>query len=193
MKSSTTLNAKDKTMTPINSPSDAATSDRIFNPTKHLIPLFDEYRRGNLKDEEGNVLEGITGIAGAAAITMLSNEEIGVDYIEMEPGHDFPLHTHPGDHLLVFLEGQALVHINGTDWLATAGFSIFIPGEYAHGVKTVPGFAGTLRFIAFGHPHKHIHGTDRMHVLTEAEIAAAESEKLFDKVVLEPEADSSHD
>jgi len=181
-------------MTPIKPFPSAVSTDRTFDPTRHLIPLFDEFRRANLRNEAGEILDGITGIPGAAAVTMLSNEEIGVDYIEMQPGHDFPLHTHPGDHLLVFLEGQALVHINGVDWVVQPGHSIFIPGEYAHGVKTYPGATTALKFIAFGHPHKHIHGTDRMHIITDDELAKYESEKLMANVQPETtEGDPSHD
>ena len=87
--------------------------DRQFDHRKHIKSFLDTSRKVALLLPDGTPMEGITGIAGAAAITMISNEEIGVDYITLEPERNFPMHTHPGDHLLVFMEGTAIVEIGG--------------------------------------------------------------------------------
>ena len=79
----------------------------------------------------------------------------------------FPLHSHPGDHILYFLAGDpGFVHIDGRDVPVCSGHTIFIPGSYAHGVKTNTLHKGKLRFLAFGVPHKHIQSTERMHFET---------------------------
>jgi len=113
-------------------------------------------------DELGNALEGIRGRMGAVAIRT-EGEEIGVDYICMDPGSSFPLHVHAGDHILYIISDQiGLVHINGEDHAVKKGDSIFIPAEYAHGVKTHPEAKSEFQFLAFGCPHKHVDATDRM-------------------------------
>jgi quercetin dioxygenase-like cupin family protein len=114
-----------------------------------------------LHDEGGIALHGIRGRVGAASIS-LSGHEIGVDLIEMQPGSAFPLHVHPGDHILFVLKGSGCVSIDSVDHVVTEGDTIFIPAEYPHGVKTLPDNELPLRFLAFGHPHKHLSAHDRM-------------------------------
>lgn len=119
-----------------------------------------------LFNEAGEALPGIRGRMGAYSMTE-SGHEIGVDLIEMQPGAAFPLHTHPGDHILYVKSGPGLVHIDGRDVAVNTGDTIFIPAEKPHGVKTLPDAAGPLIFLAFGHPHKHIQAHDRMHLVGE--------------------------
>jgi quercetin dioxygenase-like cupin family protein len=117
-----------------------------------------------LYDELGNELPGIRGRVGAASISM-TGHEIGVDMIEMQPGSAFPLHVHPGDHILFVLKGTGCVSIDAVDHTITDGDTIFIPAEYPHGVKTLPGYALPFTFLAFGHPHKHLSAQDRMRLV----------------------------
>ena len=123
-----------------------------------------------LRDEEGQLLAGIRGRIGACGITA-EGVEFGVDLIEMDPPACFPLHTHPGDHLLCVLQGEGIVHVDGIDHPVGVGDSIFVPADYPHGVKTPPlpldssdgPPARPFRFLAAGHPHKHVSASDRMH------------------------------
>jgi len=84
--------------------------------------------------------------------------------IEMQPGSAFPLHTHPGDHILYVLAGPGLVHVDGVDHRVNTGDTIFIPAEYPHGVRTIRE-APALVFLAVGFPHKHVSAPDRMRLL----------------------------
>jgi quercetin dioxygenase-like cupin family protein len=118
-----------------------------------------------LHDEQGDVLAGIRGRIGAAALSM-SGCEIGVDLIEMQPGAEFPLHVHAGDHILYVLSGPGVVHIDGADRRVETGDTIFIAAEHPHGVKTLVD-SPPLRFLAFGHPHKHVSASDRMELVSE--------------------------
>jgi quercetin dioxygenase-like cupin family protein len=118
-----------------------------------------------LHDEAGAALPGIRGRIGAAAVAA-DGQEIGVDLIEMQPGSAFPLHTHPGDHILYVQSGAGAVHVDGREHRVKAGDTIFIPAEYPHGVQgPPPGAAEPIVFLAFGHPHKHVSATDRMKVV----------------------------
>ena len=121
----------------------------------------------DLFDEFGNQLKGIRGRMGAAGLTLNGNE-IGVDLIEMKPGAAFPLHSHPGDHILFVISGSGIVHIDGIDYAIDTEDSIFIPAEYPHGVR----FDGcssssVFQFLAFGYPHKHLSAKDRMKLAKE--------------------------
>ena len=115
----------------------------------------------HLLDEEGRPLPGIRGRVGASAVT-LAGIQFGADAVEMQPGSAFPLHVHPGDHLLYVIHGQGLVHVDGRDHPVSEGDTIFIPAEYPHGVKTHSTGPGPLLFLAVGHPHKRLDAPDRM-------------------------------
>lgn len=112
-------------------------------------------------DANGNLLVGIRGRIGACA-TKVDGTDIGVDLLEMQPGSAFPLHEHDGDHILYFMSGGGIVHINGTDHVVKMGDSIFIPAEYPHGVRVPDTAKEVLLTLAFGHPHKHVSSRDRM-------------------------------
>lgn len=120
----------------------------------------------DLLDEFGNKLKGIRGRIGAAALTT-DGVEIGADLIEMQPGSAFPLHKHPGDHILYVISGKGMVHIDGVDYSVVVGDTIFIPAEYPHGVKTYTEAVEPLQILAVGHPHKHLSATDRMKLVEE--------------------------
>lgn len=118
-----------------------------------------------LLTEAGTSLAGIHGRAGAAALSA-EGVEIGADLIEMQPDSMFPLHTHPGEHILYIIKGEGLVHVDGVDHRVRMGDTIFIPAEYAHGVRTVPMAVTPLVLLAVGYPHKHLGSHDRMHIVS---------------------------
>jgi quercetin dioxygenase-like cupin family protein len=118
-----------------------------------LIPLVNEH---------GEELPGIRGRKGVKAIRV-NGEELGVDLIEMDVGSAFPLHTHPGDHILFVLEGQGGVVINGEFHRVVKNDSIFIAAEYPHGVRgPVQPEDAPFRFLAVGIPHMELDSRDRM-------------------------------
>lgn len=139
---------------------------RIFTPAEHLVELH----AGNfvpMYDELGAVLEGIRGKMGAVGLSSFG-EEMGLDFVEMKPGAAFPLHVHPGDHILYFVgEAEGLVHVDSQDIHVKPGSSLFIPADYPHGVKTFTDSVAPLSFIAFGHPHKHVSSKHRMMMVTD--------------------------
>lgn len=112
-------------------------------------------------DENGNELYGIRGRIGVARMSA-KGHQLGVDLFEMQPGAAFPLHTHSGDHILYGIKGKVYVSVDGVDYLMKEGDSVFIPAEYAHGVKTIPDDNIPAQFLAFGYPHKHVSAKDRM-------------------------------
>ena len=137
---------------------------RAFQKSDHIKNLG-EGEWASLYDEHGSELRGIRGRMGAYSVS-LTGHEIGVDLIEMQPGSAFPLHVHPGDHILFVLKGTGCVSIDSVDHVVTEGDTIFIPAEYPHGVKTLPVYDFPFTFLAFGHPHKHLDATDRMRLVS---------------------------
>jgi len=132
---------------------------REFIAEDHIRNILEGGEWVSLRDENDHVLPGIRGRVGVEAVTA-EGYAIGCDLVAMDAGSQFPLHMHPGDHILYVLEGPGILHVDGTDQMMNTGDLVFIPGEYAHGVKTLQ--ASPLTFLAFGHPHKHIGATDRM-------------------------------
>ena len=136
---------------------------RRFTSSQHIRNvLAGEWH--DLFDQSGNRLDGIRGRIGAAALTE-SGIEIGADLIEMQPGSAFPLHKHPGDHILYVISGRGIVHVDGTDHTIVTGDTIFVPAEYPHGVKTYPDEATPFRLLAVGHPHINLSSKDRMQIV----------------------------
>ena len=141
---------------------------RKFVSDQHLVNLL----AGSwvkLLDDQGRTLKGIRGRPGAVSIG-LDGAEFGIDAIQMDQGTAFPLHTHPGDHILYVLTGSGFVFVDGVDHEVRAGDSIFIAGELPHGVRTAGYLDGRrnrgepLVFLAFGHPHMPLSSSERMTV-----------------------------
>lgn len=128
-------------------------------PRRHSIVTHELAGWVRLLDDDGSILAGIRGRSGAAGFCK-DGAPMGADEIEMEPGSAFPLHVHPGDHILYVLSGEGYVQIDGADIAISAGDSLYLPAELPHGVRA--GTTGNLRFIAIGHPHRPLQSADRM-------------------------------
>ena len=112
-------------------------------------------------DAAGDQLPRIAGMRGVRARSA-DGTMIGCDFIRMQPGSQFPLHRHAGDHEIYFIQGAGFVHIGGTDIAVSAGHVIHIPAEYPHAVRVAETASCALIFAAVGHPHIHVDAADRM-------------------------------
>lgn len=112
-------------------------------------------------DHEGRELDGIEGKQGVRGQKQ-DGSYIGADWIRMQPGAAFPLHTHAGDHELYFIDGVGFVQIDGKDILVTGGDMIHIPAEFAHNVWVPDHVRAPLTFVAAGHPHSPTTSKERM-------------------------------
>ena len=133
---------------------------RKFIPDEHIKNVLTG-ELVELFDNKGNKLEGIRGRIGVAAPSK-TGVEIGIDYMEMSPGSEFPLHTHEGDHILYVIEGKGIAHVDGKDYTLKKGDVIFVPSEYPHAFKTFTEYKNKFTFVAVGHPHKKLNAKDRM-------------------------------
>jgi quercetin dioxygenase-like cupin family protein len=141
---------------------------RTFNGERHLR-TFSDLPWEDMFDEHGNKLEGIRGKSGASEIGS-DDLLIGADLIEMQPGSSFPLHTHPGDHILYAISGYGTVKIDGEVHRFEAGSTCYIAAERPHNVGTYPDAPGPFTLLAVGHPQKHVSDMDRMHVVEEGKL-----------------------
>jgi quercetin dioxygenase-like cupin family protein len=133
---------------------------RNWQEEKHLRHLADGQWIPML-DSDGNVLPGIDGMHGVRD-EKGDGTYIGADFVRMQHGTAFPLHSHHGDHEIYVIKGAGIVHINGKDVVVKAGHLIHIPAEYPHGISVPERFASPLIFVAMGHPHQHVDARNRM-------------------------------
>ncbi|MEV0238063.1 cupin domain-containing protein [Nonomuraea sp. NPDC050786] len=139
--------------------------DVSFNPDKHIRNIYrsPEVKLVNSRDE---ILPGIIGRVGAVEI-MDIGVEVGVDRISMESGSRFELHTHPGAHILYVLSSSGYIHIDGVDYQISLGDTVYVPANYAHGIKTNLHVLEPLEILAFGVPHMPLQSTERMTLVEE--------------------------
>lgn len=132
----------------------------FFDPEKH-IKAIGKTPDSKLLAPDGSILMGIMGVAGVAEV-IDSGVEIGIDRLCMEQGSEFDLHTHPGAHILYVLKSRGFIHVDGIDYEIGEGDTIYVPAEYAHGVKTNPKVRVPFELLSFGVPHMPISSVDRM-------------------------------
>jgi quercetin dioxygenase-like cupin family protein len=132
-----------------------------FDPEAHIRNIL-EHASEAVSDGSGGTLAGVVGQPGAQAL-LDSGEPIGVDSICMQPGTAFELHTHPGAHILVVTGGAGSISVDGVEHAIREGDTVFVPADYAHGVRA-DATTGVL-FLAFGFPHRAVSAPDRMRLV----------------------------
>lgn len=147
------------------SPNTDLTAPVRFDPEVHIQSIQDGPLL-ELVDNRGNTLPGIRGVPGVAE-TIHLGVPIGADRLIMQPGSAFELHTHPGAHILYVLASRGFIHIDGVDYEMKAGDTVYVPAEYAHGVKTNPKVHEPLQILAFGVPHMPVESKERMTLVEE--------------------------
>jgi quercetin dioxygenase-like cupin family protein len=100
--------------------------------------------------------------APARAHALFTNGHLGGDLLVVEPNSRFPLHTHPGDHLLLIVAGDGGVHFDGRDIPTGPGDLYMVDGGVPHSVYSGP--QGQL-ILSVGAPHKPVDSDERMTVV----------------------------
>lgn len=138
---------------------------RTFDLSEHLRSI-EQGQWLPLVNPQGMALSGIMGKRGVRGVK-LDGSAFGTDFIMMQPGAAFALHTHEGEHNIYFIRGMGFVDIGADHIVVRQGCVIHIPAELPHAVS-VPDYAqGPLIFAATGHPHQHVHSKDRMKLVTD--------------------------
>lgn len=97
--------------------------------------------------------------ADALGTNVATNGKLGADILWVPSNASFPIHTHPGDHLLMCLDGEGTISFDGQKIEVRPGDMYMIPGMIPHAVGAGP--AGHV-LLAIGSPHKPVDAPDRM-------------------------------
>ncbi len=92
-------------------------------------------------------------------------DHLGVDMLMIHAGDAFPLHTHPGHHLLLVVRGAGTATLDGVVYATVPGDLYLIEAEIPHAVGAVEDHW----LLSFGAPHKHLTDAARMEVMTNSE------------------------
>ena len=85
----------------------------------------------------------------------------GVDLLRLKRGESFPLHTHPGHHLLLVVSGVGTITMDDKEYVVRSGDLYLVEGEVPHAVGAISDHV----LAAFGAPHKMPDDEARMTVL----------------------------
>lgn len=102
----------------------------------------------------------VHGADRVLGLPLHSNGNLGADLLRVPAGVSFPIHTHPGDHLLLCLSGTGSITVDGLTYTVHPGDLYMIPGTIPHAVGAAPDDEHVL--IAIGSPHKPVDSPERM-------------------------------
>jgi quercetin dioxygenase-like cupin family protein len=97
--------------------------------------------------------------APALGVPLHTNGHLGADLLHVKAGDRFPVHVHPGDHLLVCLGGTGTISVGEVTYHVRPGDIYMVDGAVPHAVG-----AGDEDHIlmAIGAPHKPVASPERM-------------------------------
>ncbi|GAA4626944.1 hypothetical protein GCM10023196_037240 [Actinoallomurus vinaceus] len=97
--------------------------------------------------------------APATGVGLHTNGHLGADLLHVPAGERFAVHTHPGDHLLMCMEGEGTISIGEVTYNVQPGDLYLVPGMVPHAVG-----AGTRDHVlmAIGAPHRPVASPTRM-------------------------------
>lgn len=96
---------------------------------------------------------------------MFTNDVLGADLLNIPPGARFPLHTHPGHHLLYCVAGAGTFTIGDVTHDVFPGDLFMVEGNVPHAVGSGPRDHHVI--MAIGSPHTHLGSPGRMTVILE--------------------------
>ena len=98
--------------------------------------------------------------APATGLPLHSNGHMGADVLHVPAGKSFPIHAHPGDHLLLCLEGEGTISVGGVTYAVGPGDLYMVDGQTPHAVGAGAGADHVL--VSIGAPHKPVDSPERM-------------------------------
>ena len=92
----------------------------------------------HIDDIEKKVLEG-DAIKGVTKQVLIGPKEGWADYVmrrfSLAKGGYAPYHSHPWPHITYVLEGEGILHLDGTDYPLTTGSVSYVPSDKIHQIK----------------------------------------------------------
>jgi quercetin dioxygenase-like cupin family protein len=96
--------------------------------------------------------------APARGLALHSNGHLGADMLHVAAGDQFPVHTHPGDHLLYCVAGEGTITVDQVTYTIRPGDLYMVEGLIPHAVGAITDHV----LVAIGAPHKPIDSPERM-------------------------------
>ncbi len=96
--------------------------------------------------------------APAVGVPMHSNGHLGADLLHVKAGDQFPVHTHPGDHLLYCVAGHGTMTVAEIIYEIRPGDLYMVDGSIPHAVGAITDHT----ILAIGSPHKPVDSPERM-------------------------------
>lgn len=124
------------------------------------VPPADGLRIVNLWQLRPTLPEAGVNVHGAPArgLPLHSNGQLGADMLHVAAGRQFPVHTHPGDHLLYCLSGEGTMSLAGKTYKIYPGDLYMVDGQVPHAVGAITDHV----LVAIGSPHKPVDSPERM-------------------------------
>jgi quercetin dioxygenase-like cupin family protein len=99
--------------------------------------------------------------ATASGLPLMASagDVLGADVLWVPPLHSFPVHAHPGDHLLLCIDGEGSISIDRETYIVRPGDLYLIPGNVPHAVGATE--RGHV-LVSIGAPHKAVDSPERM-------------------------------
>lgn len=114
----------------------------------------------NLNDVRDRVASEGVQVHGAPAVglPLHTNGHLGADMLHVHAGDQFPVHTHPGDHLLYCLAGEGTITVDEVTYKIKPGDFYMVNGMTPHAVGAITDHV----LVAIGSPHKAVDSPERM-------------------------------
>ena len=133
--------------------------------------IYDEgWRTRDFQPMAGTLAQAIhlgrTSTFSEVDVEIQGDDCMGADLIQLEAGESFPLHTHPGHHVLLVIMGQGTVTVyvdKDVVHPTRAGDLYMLDGNQPHAVGAVERHL----LLSIGVPHKMPSALDRMSVFME--------------------------
>jgi quercetin dioxygenase-like cupin family protein len=97
--------------------------------------------------------------ADALGLGLHSNGHLGADILWVPATKQFPVHTHPGDHLLYCVSGTGTITVDEVTYDVRPGDLYMVDGLVPHAVGAGP---SDHVLLAIGAPHKPVDSPERM-------------------------------
>ncbi|WP_022664191.1 cupin domain-containing protein [Desulfospira joergensenii] len=116
-------------------------TDQKKDPKKKLIKNIDFSRAIVIRDlvdyEEGRVVSR----------TLASHAHVNITLFAFEKGEEISAHTSPGDAMILVLDGEARVNIDGNELGVKAGQTVVMPANVPHSVSASTRFKMLLTVV----------------------------------------------
>jgi len=104
----------------------------------------------------------------ATAHPLVKCGAFGADLIRFDGGGKVGPHTHPGDHILICMEGRGLLWFDGSELELSPGVIYMVPGEVPHAVYAHPQSETALVLFAIGNDHQPANSYNRLDITNHA-------------------------